>query len=235
MRKLSLPRMITMTLLGCLALSACVPSPAGPEPAGELPNISRWPLEIEETFESGAGNGFSLFSESYGQQDQSGGNLCLILTEPQRYNWAVQGDWTDYAVDAVITSLSEGASGGLVYRTAQAEASLYAFEINGQGEYRIARLDPGTPNGLTPAAPGWAPIVDWTKSREIKTGLERNQLTVIAAGEEFWFFINRQPVTSLQDDRLSYGGAGVLVQSGETVPASACFDDFKVFLSLKSH
>lgn len=222
-------------VLCCLALSACAPAPTRSQPAGELPNISRWPLEIEETFESGAGNGLTLFSESYGQMDQSGGNLCLILTEPQRYNWAVQGDWTDYALDVVVTSLSEGASGGLVYRAAQAELSLYAFEINGQGEYRIARLDPGAPNGLTPAVPAWEPIVDWTKSKEIKSGAQGNQLTVIAAGEEFWFFINRQPVTSLQDEALSYGGAGVLAQSGETAHASACFDDFKVFLSLKSH
>lgn len=222
-------------VLCCLALSACAPSPSRPQPAGELPNISRWPLEIEETFDSGAGNGFTLFSESYGQMDQSGGNLCLLLTEAQRYNWAVQGDYTDYAMDVVITSLSEGATGGLVFRAAQAELSLYAFEINAQGEYRIARLHPGAPNGLTPAVPAWQPIVDWTKSKAIKNGAERNQLTVIAAGEEFWFFINREALISLQDEALSYGGVGVLVQSGETANASACFDDFKVFLSLKSH
>lgn len=222
-------------LLCCLAMSACAPAASRPAPAGDLPNISRWPLEIEETFADGAGNGFSLFSQSYGQMDQSGGNLCMILTQPGRYNWASQGDYTDYAIDVVVTSLSEGASGGLVYRAATAEASFYAFEINSSGEYRIARLDPGRSNGLTPAVPAWAALVDWKKSAHIKRSPERNQLTVIAAGEEFWFFINREVVTSLQDEALSYGGAGLLVQSGEQASASACFDDFKVFLSLKSH
>ncbi len=227
--------LVNLIIVLSLLAAGCTPEGAAPKPAGELPNISRWPLEIKETFDHGAGSGFSLYSESYGQMDQSGGNLCLLITQPGRYNWASQGDFTDFAVDVVITSLSEGASGGLIFRAALAEISFYAFEINSRGEYRVARLDPGKPSGLTPAVPAWIPIVDWKKSEHIQTGVARNQLTVIAAGEDFWFFINHQVVTSLQDEALAFGGAGILAQSGEESGASVCFDDFHVFLSLKSH
>ena len=127
---------------------------------------------------------------------------------------------TDFSLSVQMQQMSGAADGegGLIYRVQDPPGLYYTYELNGQGQYAVyARLEDG-----------WHTLIDWTDSDAIQKDAP-NQLTVIATGGHFDYFINQQNVASLDDANLTSGVAGLLIGLSQAEDQGSWeFDDFKL-------
>ena len=108
-------------------------------------------------------------------------------------------------VDAIVSaskfSPRDRARTGIWLRY-QDETNFLAFMIDGRGQYRVARFEQG-----------YEDLQDWTESDLIAVGSDAvNWIAVEAEGDTFAFFINGQPVTTVDDStwptgRLAFYGS----------------------------
>jgi hypothetical protein len=188
-----------------------------------LGQSSSWPMVIND--------GFDQNSLDWPEGDD---------TDPlANINWKIEGGkflWTATANDSFVwwvyptmdgvtnfslsiemqqTSGAVDGEGGLIYRV-QEPNLYYTFELNGLGQYAVfSHLDDG-----------WHTLIDWSDSNAIHTDTP-NQLTVIATGSHFEYFINQQNVASLDDDSISEGMAGLLIGLSQAEDqGSWVFDNF---------
>jgi len=124
---------------------------------------------------------------------------------------------TDFYLEVEVQIISgpQDAEAGLVFRS-DGEDSYYNLGITNAGSYSLYLHSPA----------GWEAILDWTATSLIKPD-QSNKLAVIALGEYFYFFINDSYLTTITDDRLSSGEAGLIIglsQAGEE--ASWQFDNY---------
>jgi hypothetical protein len=126
---------------------------------------------------------------------------------------------TDFSLSIQMqqTSGAVDGEGGLVYRI-QEPGLYYTFELNSLNQYAVySHLDDG-----------WHTLIDWSDSDAIREDAP-NQLTVVASGSHFEYFINQQNVASLDDTSIADGMAGLLVGLSQAEDQGSWeFDDFKL-------
>ena len=106
------------------------------------------------------------------------------------FSLSVQMQQTSGAVDG---------EGGLIYRV-QEPGLYYTFELNDLNQYAVySHLDDG-----------WHTLIDWSDLDAIQEDAP-NQITVIATGSHFEYFVNQQNVASLEDASITDGMAGLLI------------------------
>lgn len=88
---------------------------------------------------------------------------------------------------------------GLTFRQNEALES-YVIELGNDGLYAVF-LFTGE----------WTILQDWTFAEAIKAG-ETNKLTIIADGNRLTFLVNGEPLTTIEDDTLSTGAIGLVVE-----------------------
>lgn len=126
---------------------------------------------------------------------------------------------TDFlvTVQAQRLSGSERAQYGLRLR-ADGTDSYYLFRVREDGYFHFALKHQDQ----------WRTLIDWTRSPAIHSG-EPNRLDVVAQGSRFLFYINGRLVGQANDDSLTAGQIGLMIQldePGDEVTVE--FDDFEV-------
>ena len=119
-------------------------------------------------------------------------------------------------VQAAPVDDAEHYSYGIAFRENFA-GHTYAFEIGNDGLYAVFLFDGE-----------WSVLKDWSQTDAILPG-EANEIMVIAEGEEMTFIVNGQILTTLEDDTLSEGGIGLVIELFEPeVSATVDFDNLEV-------
>jgi len=111
-------------------------------------------------------------------------------------------------------SILKGDSAGLRFRAINYQA--YYFDVDTSGNYKFIY---------------YPKVMDGTTSQTIQSGVRKlmhkgygakNQLTLIAIGDLFYFYLNQQFLTMAADQTLTMGELSLLVDS-ETAPTEAVF------------
>jgi serine/threonine protein kinase len=120
------------------------------------------------------------------------------------------------SVEATPGDSSEHYSYGLAFRENSA-GHTYAFEVGNDGLYGIFLFEGE-----------WVTLKDWSSTDAVKAG-QTNELTVVAEGDNLTFFVNEQELTTIEDDALSAGTIGLVVEIfEEDSSASVDFDNLIV-------
>jgi len=125
---------------------------------------------------------------------------------------------TDFylSVDAAKLRGSSAYDYGLIFRKDD-NNDLYYFGIE-RGGYFISLNYNGE----------WTNLLDWTQSSAVRPG-EKNNLTVIAQGSHFIFFINDQHMIDITDDHIARGQTGLAISlHSQNQQASFEFDNFEL-------
>ena len=120
----------------------------------------------------------------------------------------------------VQMTIANGLEGGILFRVSNSQVNYYAFVVSSDGFYQFT-----TVNGTNlPRALNYAP------SPAIKAGLNQsNLLTVIARGNAMYLYINKQYVTTVNDNTYTSGGLGLLAVSGASPSADIAFSNAQVW------
>jgi hypothetical protein len=102
-------------------------------------------------------------------------------------------------VEATPRDTDEHYSYGFSFRIDE-DYNSYTFEIGNDGLYTIQVYDGE-----------WRTLKDWSSAEAINVG-ETNELMVIADGDSLTFFVNGVQLTQLEDDTLSAGTVGLVVE-----------------------
>jgi hypothetical protein len=190
-----------------------------------LDQSSSWPVVIND--------GFDQNSLDWPEGDDTdplavinwkieGGKFLWKATASDSFVWWVYPTMdavTDFSLSVQMqqTSGAGDGEGGLIYRV-QEPHSYYTFELNSLRQYAVySHLDDG-----------WHTLIDWSDSNAIRQDAP-NQITVIATGSHFEYFINQQNVASLDDDSISNGMAGLLIGLSQAEDQGSWeFDNFKL-------
>ncbi len=190
-----------------------------------LNQSSSWPVVIDD--------GFDQNTLDWPEGDDTDPLAVINWTiEAGKFRWKATANdsfvWWVYPTMDAVTDLSLGVQmqqtggavdgeGGLIYRV-QEPGLYYTFELNGLDQYAVySHLDDG-----------WHTLIDWSDSDAIRPDVS-NQLTVIATGSHFEYFINRQNVASLDDASIADGMAGLLIGLSQAEDQGSWeFDNFKL-------
>lgn len=119
-------------------------------------------------------------------------------------------------LDATPIDAGEHYSYGVAFRE-NSSGHTYTFEIGNDGLYGILMFDGE-----------WKNLKDWSSAPAIKVG-QTNELMVIAEGSTLTFFVNGEDLTFLEDDTLSEGQIGLIVDMfEEDTSATVVFDNLVV-------
>ncbi len=129
--------------------------------------------------------------------------------------------------NAIITAqaiLTRGDLCGLIFRLSPASKSFYVLELNSRGDYRFVLAQGGNPLN-------WLTLIDWTHSSAIEDGYGRtNTFLVLATGNRFRFYINKQLiVSSFSDSTYASGIVGFLAGGDSSGGTEAIFSNIWVF------
>lgn len=117
--------------------------------------------------------------------------LPTCSTEGRKYH--------DFVYQIQMTFI-DGSIGGIVFRAVGLQ-DYYAFMITDNGMYTTIFSNPTTSSGFA-----------FGRSTAIKTGPNQpNLLTVLARGSSFNLYVNKQFVTSFNDDRYNLGAIGCII------------------------
>jgi len=120
-------------------------------------------------------------------------------------------------VEAQQTGGTTESQYGLLFRRVDRD-NYYLFRIRDDGDYQFRMRYEGE----------WQTLISWTESGTIQPG-EVNQLTVVAEGSHFTFYINDQYVDEYDDSRLSSGQSGLLLGLDEESDTAIFeFDNFEL-------
>jgi hypothetical protein len=129
-------------------------------------------------------------------------------------------DWQfdDFFLSLEATPLDKGDtySYGVSFRLDEM-GNGYAFEIGNDGQYGVLLYNEE-----------WSMVVDWTKSGAIKVG-QTNKLAVLAQGDSLSFYVNDEPLVTIEDDTVLEGQVGVLIDMfAEDESAKVAFDNLLI-------
>ena len=111
-------------------------------------------------------------------------------------------------------SILKGDSAGLRFRAADTKS--YYFSIDASGKYKFLY---------------YPDVMDGNSAQTIQSGVSnlmqkgygaKNQLTLIAIGDLFYFYLNQKFFMKATDQTLTIGGLSLLVED-ETAPTEAVF------------
>lgn len=113
---------------------------------------------------------------------------------------------------------------GMVFRLSPASKSFYALELNSQGEYRFVMAQGSNPLN-------WLTLIDWTRSPAIHSGYNHtNTFLILATGNHFRFYINKQLiVSSFSDTNYVSGLIGFLAGGDSNSGTEAILTNVWVF------
>ena len=137
---------------------------------------------------------------------------------------ATATNFADFAEQVEVTIIS-GNYGGILFRNdSTANNNAYYFWIHTDGSYDFVKetLNAQQTYDATSLAGGNSPA--------IHRGINQpNLVTVVALGDSFYFYVNKQYVTTATDDSYKAGSIGVSTNSTDTSGSEASFRNLQVW------
>jgi hypothetical protein len=178
---------------------------------------SQHPSTVDSLQDPLSGHWSNYQQADYGCASNASG-LRAYITSSKHLSYCLDetDDYNDFAIQVQMRILS-GDAGGLVFRVAPDEKSLYMFQVTAAGEYALLfdrDADAGTFSSLASGTTG------------AMNGLagQGNTLMLIAQGNTFDVFINQQFVAEGQDATLSGGKMGVMA-ADDSSPTQVVYSD----------
>jgi len=146
--------------------------------------------------------------------------------------YASATNFADFAFQVEADIISGSSCGsppcgdGIVFRASpDANLSSYNFYVNVDGSYNVYKIIYTSPS----SQPTFTPLKAGSSSA-IHTGLNQtNLLTVIARGNTFILYVNKQYITTIADDSYKSGEIGVVTSSSDTSGTEAAFSNVQVW------
>jgi hypothetical protein len=139
--------------------------------------------------------------------------------------YASATNFTDFAYQVEVTIIS-GTTGGIWFRSASsANYEAYYFYIHTDGKYDFIKRTLSADKTYYDSTSLAGGI-----SRAIHEGLNQpNLVAVVARGSTFYFYVNKQYVTTATDDSYKAGSIGVTADSTDTSGSEASFRNVQVW------
>ena len=180
-------------------------------PAGEnFPNKNSGDTLFEETFDTD-NNGWEtgLIENEFGQEEiaiQDGTYTLRVTAEEPFYaeRKLPAQIFSDFVLTVEMTprDSAEHYSYGVTFRQNE-DLESYVIELGNDGLYSIFLF-----------TDEWTPLEDWTFSGAINVG-QTNELTIRAEGSALTFWVNDEKLTSIEDDTLTEGMVGFVLETFE--------------------
>ncbi len=170
-----------------------------PEAGGATPPAQGPPL-FRDNFRDNR-SGWNEFQSSAGSAQLTNSRLQLTVVGPDHDIWSTIPPVFDDMRIEVDSGLFEGpaeTSYGLIFRH-QDDDNFYAFEVDGQGRYRLGKVVAG----------GYIPLVEPTPSPRVQPGQALNRLHVVAVGPRIVVGVNGVDVNEVTDATFERGHLGV--------------------------
>lgn len=173
-------------------------------------------------------SGSNNFLPTNGGCSFTGGAYHVAVSQGGYYSTCPGGpSFVNFAIEVQMTVL-KGDCGGIMFRADSAKGKYYLFETCANGDYGIFLYSgPGANDYKT---------LKTSKSSVIKTGLNQvNVLAVVANGQSFTLYVNRQMIDSFSDGGYSAGQTGFVVDSsgvigGAAAPTEVAYTNEKVWI-----
>ncbi len=174
-----------------------------------LQAAANWSLVLAEPFDANTNTwptGAYTDERVDGKREIVNGKYRWTLKAIQDFSWNALPDVAEtsdlYAtVEGRQISGPRGAKYGVVFRWLDRD-NYYVFEIRDDQHYAFYAQEDGT----------WRAVIDWDAQSSLIQPGRANQITVIAQGDQFTFFINNQFVDEATDTALTSGKTGVVVE-----------------------
>ena len=132
---------------------------------------------------------------------EDGYQITVAISE--RILWTSTSEFYDDVDAQIDVTVVEGPTenaAGLIIRE-QSDGSLYAFQLDANGEYALRRFDKANEE--------WTNLIEWDFASSANTGLgQTNRLRVVAVGPVFTLSINGEEVNTVVDDTYTSGSIG---------------------------
>ncbi len=131
-------------------------------------------------------------------------------------------NFSNFAFQVEMTIIS-GPSGAIIFRCDTAHQHFYAFDINTDGSYFLYKVTIDS-NSLAHSST----LISGSTSAINAGNNQSNLITVVARGNSFYLYVNKQYIDSTSDDTYMSGAIGVITFSSTTTD-EAVFSNAQVW------
>lgn len=151
---------------------------------------------------------------------QAGAYHVLVQQQYRSNDCDGSTSFTNFALQIQMTII-QGRAGGILFRMKNTFYKSYVFNIDRSGYYSTGSL-----NGSITNSKIFSDMFD----SSIRRGLNQtNLLTVIALGNTFYLYINRQFITQFSDSTFQAGQIGLLATSYQYPTADVAFSNLQIW------
>ncbi len=225
---------IVVTLISIIAVR--IPPSANPTPSPSSTSTLRptaypptgWGLVINDTMIINNGN-WSTDKRPDGSICHFSGGGYQITQETLGYShYCRMGTekYTNFAFE-VQMMIIKGDQGGIYFRSSdESNISCYYFHINSEGGYVFDIYDNNRSK----------PLVNGTDTTAIRTGFNQpNLIAVVAQGNKFYLYVNKQLITVVVDQNNSYGSGYIgLTADALDKPTEVLYSNLKMWTQSSS-
>jgi hypothetical protein len=220
----SLGGMVAALLCACIAVLVvwAVNRSATPAVPTE-PSFAPGALLYEDDFEDPE-SGWDAYNDGDTLAIYSGGEYRLAVYRENYVIWTSPEpalDLSDFAIEVEARQVEGPLDNnlGLLVRYKEDDDHFYWFQISGDGYFSVDLWEGGD----------WVSLVSWEASPAIQEGLNAtNRLQLQCRGNEFIFYVNDAPVTTLVDDAYGLGNIGLAAGTFDEPGVVVHFDNLKV-------
>lgn len=221
----SFAAMITAMLCACIAVVVVWVASRGSGPT--VPTdvvLAPGALLYEDDFEDPE-SGWDAYNDGDTLAIYSGGQYRLAVYTDSYVVWTTPEPALDLA-DFVLEVEARQVEGpldnnlGLLVRYQEGDDSFYWFQISSDGYFSVDLRE----------ADDWTSLIGWQASDAIAQGLNAtNHLRLVCRGNEFTFYVNDSPLTTLVDDAYAAGNIGLAAGAFDEPGVVIHFDNLKVY------
>lgn len=148
--------------------------------------------------------------------------IYRIFNASPGYVWGLNSQaYTDTVIEVQatpLTSFQDIGSGVMCRADTSNNGDGYYFMVNPNGHYSI-RIGRGSEV---------APLVDWTASPAVHSGIDQNTIRAVCLGNQLAMYVNDELVASVVDNTYSSGYTG-LTAAASNFGVDISFDNLKVY------
>jgi hypothetical protein len=220
----SLAGTIIALLCACIAVVAVWAvsrsGPSAPTDVGFVPGA----LLYEDDFEDPA-SGWDAYNDGDTLAIYSGGEYRLAVYTDSYVVWTTPDPALELG-DFILEVEARQVEGpldnnlGLLVRYQEEDDSFYWFQISSDGYFSVDLRE----------AEDWVSLIGWQASEAIRQGLDAtNHLRLVCRGNEFTFYVNDEPLTTLVDEAYAAGNIGLAAGAFDEPGVVIHFDNLKVY------
>ncbi len=200
---------LTGLVIALVTLLTAIPALADPTLALSLPGFGTVQLSVASVVSFDQADDWEAYSSATGTQLDIENHVYRASTLSAGYAWGLNAvEHSDIVLETDVTPLTiySDTAAGIMCRADESDnGDGYYFMVNGNGYYSI-RIGKGS---------GIDALIDWTPSKAIHTGIDRNIIRAVCLQNQLAMYVNDELVGSVIDDTYSQGFTGLAVAGGD--------------------